>query len=49
MRFGCLASLALYGAVLLLVLPNGAGLLVISFGIAVVVTVRWLRSDWPLY
>jgi hypothetical protein len=48
MAVGCLASLALYAAALLLLVPN-VGPLIALFGIFVVVTLRWMRSDWPLY
>jgi hypothetical protein len=38
MAAGCLASLALYVLMAILLIPDGAPFLG-----------RWMRSDWPLY
>jgi hypothetical protein len=48
---GCLASLALYVLVAILLIPDGAPFLVVAtFLVGVIVVAnRWLRSDWPLY
>jgi hypothetical protein len=45
MAAGCLASLALYVLMAILLIPDVATFLV---GVIVVVN-RWMRSDWPLY
>ena len=49
MGFGCLASLAFYAAILTLLIPNGIVPLLIILGTFTLITLRWLRSDWPLY
>jgi uncharacterized membrane protein YccC len=51
MAAGCLASLALYVLLAILLIPDGAPFLVLAtFLVGVIVVAnRWLRSDWPLY
>jgi uncharacterized membrane protein YccC len=51
MAAGCLASLALYVLMAILLIPDAAPFLVVAtFLVGVIVVVnRWMRSDWPLY
>lgn len=51
MAAGCLASLALYIAVALFLVPDGLPLLAVAIFLVAVLVIanRALRSDWPLY
>jgi uncharacterized membrane protein YccC len=51
MAAGCLASLALYVLMAILLIPDGAPFLVVATFLVGVIVVdgRWMRSDWPLY
>lgn len=50
MAFGCLATVAFWIALGLLLLPNGPLVALLAVGLSVVVVLmgRWLNSEWPV-